>query len=164
MMDRLRVVACAIVASLSSCRCDNDDKQYITVTGDDISSSDDAAHLGTTEDTGSEPIPGTTTTFTTGDDASTSSGTESGDAGSSCNGEMCSADTFCVAPYANAVRGPFACVDACVGPMDEDHWCFDASACCDPTATCTIRGYCIAPGGGSSSDDGGTTAGSGTEG
>jgi hypothetical protein len=66
-----------------------------------------------------------------------------------------------VAPYGNNVRGAFACVPECVGPMDEALWCFDDAACCDPNAHCTIRGYCVADGG-TGESSGGTTGGSTT--
>jgi len=72
-------------------------------------------------------------------DPSTSTGAAPGQ----CQGnDDCAEGEFCVAPYADNVRGPFDCVSECVGPMDEAVWCYDDDACCDPQAHCTIRGYC----------------------
>lgn len=88
-----------------------------------------------------------------------SSSTGGGDPSACSASSPCRQDSYCVAPYANAVRGTFECVDACVGPDDEDHWCFDASACCDPAAVCTIRGYCISPGASTGTDGGSSSSG-----
>lgn len=93
---------------------------------------------------------GATTTVGTTESSSSSAGEEvggttaaSGGNNDQCHGTAdCDAAMFCVAPYADNDRGDFACVGECLGPMDEDSWCYDAAACCDPTAVCTIRGYC----------------------
>jgi hypothetical protein len=80
-----------------------------------------------------------------------------------CHGtDECAASEFCVAPYADNVRGAFACVSECVGPMDESVWCYDDAACCDATAACSIRGYCETDAGASSesSSEGGSSGSS----
>jgi hypothetical protein len=83
-----------------------------------------------------------------------------GDAGSPCShsGE-CNEGLVCSAPFSQGERGEFACVEACIGHMDEQRWCADASACCDPDAVCTMRGYCLSPDGSSSSAGEGSTTG-----
>lgn len=69
-----------------------------------------------------------------------------GAVGSPCDGSVeCNAGLVCAAPFDRGERGVYACVGACIGLMDEARWCADASACCDPDALCTTRGYCIAP-------------------
>lgn len=51
-------------------------------------------------------------------------------------------------------REPSRCV-----PLDDDtQWCGDDAACCDPSATCTSRGYCVL----SSDSTGGTGTGTDT--
>lgn len=56
---------------------------------------------------------------------------------------------LCVAPFDQAAgpegKGAYECVEECVVLMDEDRWCADAAACCDPLAECTDRGYCVYP-------------------
>ena len=61
-----------------------------------------------------------------------------------CNGG------FCAAPFEPAAetnlpgtRGPLACTFTCVPTRDDSLWCGDDAACCDPAATCTLRGYCV---------------------
>ena len=81
----------------------------------------------------------------------------------------CGRGEYCVAPFVPEWgpegKGPNECVTECVVIMDELRWCLDASACCDPDAVCTDRGYCVYPdegstGGGSTGDGGsGTTGG-----
>jgi hypothetical protein len=70
---------------------------------------------------------------------------------------------WCVAPYADNQRGAFACIGTCVELDDPASWCFDASACCDPAATCSARGYCVVAtdegSGSSESSSGGDTTG-----
>lgn len=66
-----------------------------------------------------------------------------GEAPASCEGTQMCADGVCAASF-NGEIGPFECRTACVPTMDDNAWCFDASACCDAAATCD-RGYCIAP-------------------
>lgn len=79
----------------------------------------------------------------------------------------CAPGELCVAPFDPELgpegKGPNECVTECVVLMDELRWCLDATACCDPEAECTDRGYCELPGestgddGSSSSSDGGDT-------
>lgn len=113
---------------------------------------------------------GITTTSSSGAESSagphaTSDGGDATTGGDVCHGtSFCGGDGFCVAPYADNDRGAFDCVEACVGPDDEDHWCYDDAACCDPAASCTIRGYCVVPGEGSSSDGGSGSSDSGSSG
>jgi hypothetical protein len=90
-----------------------------------------------------------------------SSGGSSGGPDDQCQGTDTCDGLFCVAPYADNHRGAFACVEACVGPMDESVWCFDDAACCDSAAHCTIRGYCEVEGADSGTGDG-TTSTTGT--
>jgi hypothetical protein len=73
---------------------------------------------------------------------------------------------LCVAPFDQMAgpegKGPLECVSDCVVIMDEDRWCADAAACCDPDAECTDRGYCVYPedtGTGSGGTAGGSTGG-----
>ena len=81
----------------------------------------------------------------------------------------CGRDSFCVAPFDQTLgpegKGPYACVSECVPLVDEDLWCADATACCDPNAVCTDRGYCELPGSTGTGDTGGSdTGGSGDTG
>lgn len=78
----------------------------------------------------------------------------------------CAPGELCVAPFDPDLgpegKGPNECVTECVVLMDELRWCLDATACCDPEAECTDRGYCELPGestgdDGSSTSDGGDT-------
>jgi hypothetical protein len=76
-----------------------------------------------------------------------------GAAGSPCDGSLdCNDDLVCAAFFDRGERGVYACVEACIGVMDEARWCADASACCDPDAVCTARGYCISPDNGDTGD------------
>lgn len=78
----------------------------------------------------------------------------------------CPAGELCVAPFDQSAgpegKGALACVAECVAIMDEDRWCADAAACCDPTAECTDRGYCVYPG--DTDTDGSSSGGTGTTG
>lgn len=86
---------------------------------------------------------------------STDAGTSNGGGSSStaavvdgCEGtQSCMGEGACVADWdAQAEsRGPFACRFACVPLLDEAAWCGDDAACCDASAVCTARGYCILP-------------------
>lgn len=85
-----------------------------------------------------------------------------GSVGSPCEStEDCHVGLACSAPF-DGDRGDFACVDACIDIMDEARWCADASACCDPEATCTMRGYCVLSD--DSTSTSGDTSGSSTSG
>lgn len=74
---------------------------------------------------------------------------------------------LCVAPFDQSAgpegKGAYECVSECVAIMDEDRWCADVAACCDPLAECTDRGYCVYPDG-TGSTEGGGTEGSGSSG
>jgi hypothetical protein len=103
---------------------------------------------GTLEDSSSSGAATSTAAgATTAEDSGASdSGSSTGGDADACHGsDDCGAGSFCVAPYADNHRDPFACVDTCVGPDDEGQWCFDDAACCDAAAVCSIRGYCEAP-------------------
>jgi len=71
---------------------------------------------------------------------------------------------LCVAPFDQSAgpegKGAYECVIECVGPMDEDHWCADAAACCDPLHECTDRGYCVPPEGSTGGSEGSGSSGS----
>ncbi len=79
----------------------------------------------------------------------------------------CPRGEFCVAEFIERFgpegKQPNECVTQCVGIMDETKWCLDASACCDPLAECTDRGYCEYPEGstGTGGDSGSGGEGSG---
>lgn len=149
-----------LLVVLSGCsRCEDNncvDKECITYDPTtSTSSGSDGADGDAATETGNVP---------TSDGGSESSSSSTGIDDGQCQGtDECGAQ-FCVAPYADNVRGAFACVDACVGPVEETKWCFDDAACCDPAAHCTIRGYCEVEGatttGGSdsTSDDGGSSS------
>jgi hypothetical protein len=79
-----------------------------------------------------------------------------GSMGSPCDGSnQCNEGLICSAPF-DGERGTFACVPGCIEVMDEARWCADASACCDPGATCSTRGYCMIEG--TTGDTSGTTS------
>lgn len=72
---------------------------------------------------------------------------------------------LCVAPFDQSAgpegKGAYECVEECVVLMDEDRWCADAAACCDPLAECTDRGYCVYPDGSTGGSEGsGSSSGS----
>lgn len=139
--------------------CRHDDKIDLDDTGESLaaesaSGTTDAA-TGSSTDGGDPSMSGTETSSTGAPDPSTTGG---GDDGCSLS-RPCEAG-YCVAPYADNERGAFACVEACVGPNEAASWCFDASACCDPEAVCTSRGYCVVPDDGTSSS-GADSSGSG---
>jgi hypothetical protein len=75
---------------------------------------------------------------TTGCDSST------GDASAlQCQGPGDCPSGVCAADFAGDI-GRFECQAACIEPLDDARWCFDASACCDAQAICD-RGYCTVP-------------------
>jgi hypothetical protein len=88
----------------------------------------------------------------------------------------CPDGELCVAPFDQSAgpegKGATECVTVCVMLMDEDRWCADAAACCDPLHVCTDRGYCVDPeqstgssdGSGSSGGSSGGSTGSGSTG
>ncbi len=78
-------------------------------------------------------------------EATTTGCAESGDAPvAECQGAPDCAAGVCAADFAGDI-GRFECQAACIAPIDDARWCFDASACCDAEAICD-RGYCIVEG------------------
>lgn len=115
-------------------------------------------------------VLGTTTDGSTSTDEGTSSTTGPSSVGipDECTVTAdCPRGELCVAPFDQAAgpegKGPLECVTECVVIMDEDRWCADAAACCDPAAECTDRGYCVFPSESTGDTDGTTTGGSGTD-
>jgi len=106
------------------------DSTLTTAPSEDSSSTTDAVDESTTMS------PSTTVS----DESSSSGG-----GGLGCGNANPCAGGYCVAPYADNDHGEFVCIADCVLPGDEASWCFDASSCCDPEATCTERGYCVLP-------------------
>jgi hypothetical protein len=132
---------------------------------------------GTTGTTGTSTTDGFTSTSTSAAPASSDEAgtTTTGTTGPSSVGipdectvsaDCLDGEPYCVAPFDQSAgpegKGAYECVSECVVLMDEDRWCADAAACCDPQAECTDRGYCVYPeeptGGseGSGSSDGST--------
>jgi hypothetical protein len=113
--------------------------------------------------------PSTTSTGVATDEAGTTTTTGSGPTTVGIPDECllsahCPDGEVCVAPFDQEAgpegKGAYECVIECVELMDEDRWCADAAACCDPTAACTDRGYCVHPEETGGSEDSGTTGGS----
>lgn len=76
----------------------------------------------------------------------TTGGSTSEPVADDCDGsETCLGEDACVAIWdAQAEsRGPFQCQFACIPLLDEATWCSDDASCCDPSAVCTERGYCV---------------------
>lgn len=126
--------------------------------GDDLpeppaSSSTSSGGTTTSNGTTTELPPGTSTTDatgSTGEDPSTTTGHSSVGIPDECTVTAdCPRGELCVAPFDQNAgpegKGPLECVTECVVLMDEDRWCADAAACCDPEAECTDRGYCEYP-------------------
>lgn len=78
----------------------------------------------------------------------------------------CEGGELCVAPFDQSAgpegKGAYECVSECVALMDEDRWCADVAACCDPLAECTDRGYCVYPDGSTGGTEGSGTSGGST--
>jgi len=153
-----------IVVGLAAC---GDDLPTDTDIDDESADSTGGTTTGTT-------APGTTSTTTSTTAPAESSTTTTTTAGGTF-GEVdecavssdCDPGLFCVAPFDESLgpegKGLNACVPDCVGPMEETLWCADTSACCDPMAECTDRGYCEVPGGSTGDASGsGSDSGSGT--
>lgn len=98
-----------------------------------------------------------TETSTTGGGSSTTA-VDDGCQGS----QACLGDDACVADWdaQSESRGPFVCRFACVPLLDEASWCSDDASCCDVSAECTARGYCVVPE--SAADETGTSSGGST--
>ncbi len=76
----------------------------------------------------------------------------------------CPGSAVCVAPYGDA-RGYYVCQALCVPLQDDTQWCADDAACCDSSARCSARGYCLQSDRGSTStatSDGSTGASTST--
>lgn len=130
----------------------------------------DSTSTGSASTTGGETAS-TPTSSSSGGPASSDEGGSSSTGHSSVGipdectlSEDCPAGELCVAPFDQSAgpegKGALACVTECVVIMDEDRWCADATACCDPEAECTDRGYCVYP----AETDTDTDASSGTSG
>jgi hypothetical protein len=129
-----------LLVALAGCsRCDDDCDDGTCITYNPTTSTSDGGDSGSTDE--GEPPTTDAATSDTGSDPGTDSSTGMPDDGQCQGTDECDGQ-FCVAPYADNVRGMFACVAECVGPMEETKWCFDDAACCDAAAHCTIRGYC----------------------
>ena len=142
----------ALWVMFASCSCNDEEcKGNDCVTNlDDSSSSTGAGGTGDDDDGSSSNAAGSSE-----DDTNAATEGSTGFDDGQCHGtDECDGD-FCVAPYADNVRGPFACVSECVGPNDESVWCHDDAACCDAAAHCTIRRYCEVD---SSTSDGSTSS------
>jgi hypothetical protein len=122
-------------------RCDDDCVDGECIAYDPTTSTGDGVDAGTEDNAASETMAAPTSEA--GSDPG-STGSSGGGPDDQCFGTDECGDGFCVAPYADNVRGAFDCVVECVGPDEEGKWCFDDAACCDPLAHCTIRGYCEA--------------------
>ncbi|MCX4247900.1 hypothetical protein [Paraliomyxa miuraensis] len=112
-------------------------------------------------------LSGSTSTSTT-DDTSGASSSSTGFSSVGIPDECtvtadCPRGELCVAPFDQSAgpegKGPLECVIECVVIMDEDRWCADAAACCDPEAECTDRGYCVYPSDSTGATDSGESTG-----
>lgn len=149
----------------------------VTACGDDLpdppeagmsSSSSGTTGPGTLTIDPSSTSTGTTAASTDEAGASTTTGSGPSTVGipDECTlSSECLDGEVCVAPFDQEAgpegKGANECVSECVVIMDEDRWCADAAACCDPTAECTDRGYCVVPGDtGGSESSGSASSGS----
>lgn len=63
----------------------------------------------------------------------------------------CETSGHCIAPYdpapdeGSAMRGPAACVDACIEEDDLQRWCLDDEACCGELRCNAVDGFCEGP-------------------
>jgi hypothetical protein len=145
--------------------------------GDDLPSNDSASSSGPWPTTSTSTTDGSTST--TGAIAPASSDEGASTTGSSTTGPStvgipdectlssdCPDGELCVAPFDQSAgpegKGATECVTECVVIMDEDRWCADAAACCDPLAVCTDRGYCVYPEDSTGSSDGSGSSGGST--
>lgn len=157
----MRIRSGLLLLALGSIAC-GDDLPDPPPAGESSSSS------GTTSDTTMLPLETSSSSgpsTSTGDEPSSSSGFSSVGIPDECTVSAdCPRGELCVAPFDQAAgpegKGPLACVVECVVIMDEDRWCADAAACCDPEAECTDRGYCVYPGESSDGSDSGSGTGS----
>lgn len=153
------------LAGLPACGDDLPDPVPITGDADGASSSSSGAVTTTTGEPATSTTTGTSSSSDEGGSTSTTGHTTVGVPDECTASAQCGDGEVCVAPFDQSAgpegKGAYACVVECVVIMDEDRWCADAAACCDPLAECTDRGYCVLPGettdGGSS--DGGSSGG-----
>ena len=172
MSERLRHVATRSVAALVVLSA-------ATACGDDLPDPPDQLGMsssGTTGTTGTSTTGDSLTSSTTGlgpasSDEGGSTTTTSGPSTVGIPDECtmtaeCVDGELCVAPFDQSAgpegKGAYECVSDCVVLMDEDRWCADAAACCDPLAECTDRGYCAYPDGASSGTEGSGSSGGST--
>ena len=73
------------------------------------------------------------------------SSSTTGDPPADCQVDGCMGQGVCAADWDRdtEVRGAFECRFACVPLLDDTAWCSDDASCCDATARCTERGYCV---------------------
>ncbi len=127
----------------------------------------DAGFEAETDDFIDQDTPPGNCSASTGLDPCPNPGTSGSPEGGPCfNTRDCAGGNACVAPYDSGDIGDFTCTSQCIELQDDAAWCLDASACCDPNASCR-RGLCVAgpeqqdeSGTGSSSGDSGSTGGS----
>ena len=114
---------------------------------------------GSCRDTDPEDCETSTGDASSGDATSTGGGTTEPVVDDCDGSEACLGGDACVAawdPEAEA-RGPFQCQFACIPLLDEATWCSDDASCCDATAVCTERGYCVLEESESGSSGGGSS-------
>jgi hypothetical protein len=130
-MAWLRWGSVCLTVALASCSSDD-------------SGGDGSASGGTLMDDlpPSTNCPGGSDTGGCQEDGGASASASAGGSGSCQSAADCMVGEGCLAPFDGEI-GEFVCRPGCIGMMDEDWWCADASACCDPSATCTMRGYCV---------------------
>jgi hypothetical protein len=124
-----------------------------------------ALGIGCNRGSNAEDATGETSTSTTVSDtttegaATTYAGPEPCGASDDCDGAL-----VCAAPYdpATAMRGPAACVEACVDRDDLMRWCIDDGSCCEDLRCNAVDGFCTPRDSGGES--GTESSGSGTTG
>lgn len=163
---RARVHAAAMILSVAVAACGDD---LPTLEGSSSSGPFITTSTSTTDDSASTtaaPMPASSDegVGTTGT-SSTSGPSTVGIPDECLVSSECPDGELCVAPFDQSAgpegKGAYECVTECVVIMDEDRWCADAAACCDPLAECTDRGYCVYPeeSTGSSTDGSGSSGG-----
>lgn len=86
----------------------------------------------------------------TGSSSTGDSGSTSGQAGAAedpgcATTEDCAGAGACAADWEEGTRTSFSCRFACIPTLNENAWCSDDASCCDTSAVCTGRGYCVVP-------------------
>jgi hypothetical protein len=147
---RARACAAAMILSLVTAAC-----------GDDLPTNEGSSSSGpwiTSTSTSTTDASASTTAEaapTSTDDGASTTGTSTGGPSTVGIPDECTLSSdcpdgeLCVAPFDQSAgpegKGATECVTECVVIMDEDRWCADRAACCDPLAECTDRGYCVYP-------------------